>query len=358
MRIIVTGGAGFIGSAYVRQAVRELGHEVLNVDRLTYAASPEALEDVAGDGRYRLVQADICDHAAVAEALAAFAPDAVVHLAAESHVDRSIDGPGAFVTTNIVGTYVLLDAALAYWRGLPADRQDRFRFVHVSTDEVYGSLGAEGRFTEASRYDPNSPYAASKAAADHLARAWHRTYGLPVILTNCSNNYGPYQFPEKLIPLTIIKAMAGEPLPVYGTGQNVRDWIHVEDHARGIEAALTRGLAGEGYNFGGASERTNLEVVRAICARLDELQPDPGGQPRDRLIEFVADRPGHDARYAIDDAKARAELGWAPRETFETGLAATVRWYREHRSWWEAIQGGRYGGDRLGLGAARAGAGA
>jgi dTDP-glucose 4,6-dehydratase len=356
MRIIVTGGAGFIGSAFVRQAVRELGDEVVNLDKLTYAASSEALEEIGLDPRYRLVRADICDRAAVAEAFAAFAPDAVVHLAAESHVDRSIDGPGAFVTTNVVGTYVMLDATLAYWRDLPAGRRDAFRFVHVSTDEVYGSLGPEGRFTETSRYDPNSPYAASKAAADHLARAWHRTYGLPVILTNCSNNYGPYQFPEKLIPLTIIKAMAGEALPVYGTGQNVRDWIHVLDHVRGIQAALTHGRVGEGYNFGGASERTNLEVVRAICARLDKVRPAPDGRPHERLISFVADRPGHDARYAIDDTKARAELGWAPRETFASGLAATVEWYLEHRGWWEAIRAGRYTGDRLGL--AREGAGA
>jgi dTDP-glucose 4,6-dehydratase len=356
MRIIVTGGAGFIGSAFVRQSVREHGHEVLNLDKLTYAASPEALEDVGRDRRYRLARADICDRAAVAVAFATFAPEAVVHLAAESHVDRSIDGPGAFVTTNVVGTYVMLDAALAHWRRLAAPERGAFRFVHVSTDEVYGSLGAEGRFTELSRYDPNSPYAASKAAADHLARAWHRTYGLPVILTNCSNNYGPYQFPEKLIPLTIIKAMAGEALPVYGTGQNVRDWIHIEDHVRGIQAALTRGRVGEGYNFGGASERTNLQVVRAICGRLDEVRPRPGGEPRERLIEFVPDRPGHDARYAIDDTKARGQLDWGPRETFDSGLAATIDWYLAHQGWWESIRAGRYAGDRLGL--ARDGAGA
>lgn len=348
MRILVTGGAGFIGSAVVRMLVRAHGHEVLNLDLLTYAASPEALEEVGRGASYQLLQADICDRTAVAGAFAEFAPEAVVHLAAESHVDRSIDGPGAFVTTNVVGTYVMLDAALAYWRGLADARREAFRFVHVSTDEVYGSLGPEGRFTEQSRYDPNSPYAASKAAADHFARAWHRTYGLPVILTNCSNNYGPYQFPEKLIPLTIIKAMAGEALPVYGTGENVRDWIHVEDHARGIHAALTRGRVGEGYNFGGASERRNIDVVRTICAALDRI--DPQGAPRERLITFVADRPGHDARYAIDDSKARSELGWAPQQGFEDGLAATVGWYRAHRSWWEPIRAGRYDGDRLGLG--------
>ncbi|MFZ1430840.1 MAG: dTDP-glucose 4,6-dehydratase [Geminicoccaceae bacterium] len=350
MRIMVTGGAGFIGSALVRMLVREHGHNVLNIDILTYAASPEALEEVGSDSRYALMRVDICDRAKVAAAMAEFAPEAIVHLAAESHVDRSIDGPGAFVTTNVVGTYVMLDAALAYWRGLPAGSREAFRFVHVSTDEVYGSLGPEGRFTESSRYDPNSPYAASKAAADHFARAWHRTYGMPVILTNCSNNYGPYQFPEKLIPLTIIKAMAGESLPVYGSGDNVRDWIHVEDHARGILAALTGGRVGEGYNFGGASERRNIEVVRAICAAVDEM--DPKGAPRERLITFVTDRPGHDARYAIDDSKARAELGWAPCQSFETGLAATVRWYAEHAAWWEPIRAGRYVGDRLGLGPA------
>ena len=353
----MTGGAGFIGSAFVRHAVRERGHEVLNLDKLTYAASLEALEDVAGDRRYRLVQADICDRAAVAEVRWAPSPPTPsctwpprAMSTGRSTARAPSSPPTSSAPTSCWMRRWPIGAALS------AHQRDDFRFVHVSTDEVYGSLGAEGRFTEASRYDPNSPYAASKAAADHLARAWHRTYGLPVILTNCSNNYGPYQFPEKLIPLTIIKAMAGDALPVYGTGQNVRDWIHVEDHVRGIEAALTRGRIGEGYNFGGASERTNLEVVRAICARLDELRPDPGGQSRDRLIEFVADRPGHDARYAIDDAKARAELGWAPRETFESGLAATVDWYLEHRAWWEAIRSGRYTGDRLGL--AREGAGA
>jgi dTDP-glucose 4,6-dehydratase len=350
MRILVTGGAGFIGSAFVRMLVRELGHEVLNIDKLTYAASPDALKEVAGHPLYRLLQADICDNAAVARAFAGFAPDAVVHLAAESHVDRSIDGPAAFVQTNVVGTFAMLDVALAYWRALPGERREAFRFVHVSTDEVYGSLGSTGRFTETTRYDPNSPYAASKAAADHLARAWHRTYGLPVLVTNCSNNYGPYQFPEKLIPLTIIKAAAGEPLPVYGKGLNVRDWIHVDDHARGIHAALTRGRVGEGYNFGGSSERMNLDVVKAICGAVDRLRPEPGHPGRERLITFVTDRPGHDARYAIDDAKARAELNWAPKRSFEQGLEETVRWYLEHQSWWESIRAGRYAGVRLGLG--------
>ena len=355
MRILATGGAGFIGSALVRMLVRDHGHDLLDVDKLTYAASPEALEDVLAHPHHRLLQADICDRAAMGRAFAEFDPEAVVHLAAESHVDRSIDGPAAFIETNIVGTFSLLDAALQHWRGLAPERQAAFRFVHVSPDEVYGSLGPEGRFTEATRYDPNSPYSASKAAADHLARAWHRTYGLPVIVTNCSNNYGPYQFPEKLIPLTIIKAAAGEALPVYGKGENVRDWIHVEDHAQGILAALDRGRPGEGYNFGGASERRNIDVVRQICAYVDTALPDAADAGRERLITFVADRPGHDARYAIDDAKARRELGWAPQRTFEQGLEATVRWYLGHREWWEAIRARRYGGDRLGLGGAAVG---
>ena len=346
----MTGGCGFIGSALVRMVVSEHGHEILNIDKLTYAASPEALETVGQDSRYRLLQADICDREAVAEATDAFQPDAIVHLAAESHVDRSIDAPGTFIATNVVGTYTMLDVALAYWRGLRDDRRQTFRFIHVSTDEVFGSLGPEGRFTELSRYDPYSPYAASKAAADHFARAWHRTFGLPVIITNCSNNYGPYQFPEKLIPLTIINAMAGEPLPVYGTGENVRDWIHVDDHAAGIVAALTRGRVGEGYNFGGGSERRNIDVVRAICAAVDVELPAPTAGVRDRLITFVTDRPGHDARYAIDDSKARAELGWAPRRSFDEGLAQTVRWYLKRRDWWEPIRAGRYAGIRLGLG--------
>jgi dTDP-glucose 4,6-dehydratase len=355
MRLLITGGAGFIGSAFVRMMVRQHGHDVLNVDKLTYAASTEALEEVGGDPRHRLLRADICDRAAMADAFRTFRPEGVVHLAAESHVDRSIDGPGAFVQTNVVGTYALLDAALTYWRNLPPDSREGFRFVHVSTDEVYGSLGPDGRFTEESRYDPNSPYAASKAAADHLARAWQRTYGLPVIVTNCSNNYGPYQFPEKLIPLTIIKAAAGEPLPVYGKGENVRDWIHVEDHARGIYAALTRGRVGEGYNFGGSSERRNLDVVRSICAAVDRALPEPGRPGRERLITFVTDRPGHDARYAIDDTKARGELAWAPERSFEQGLEETVRWYLGHQDWWEPIRAKRYAGDRLGLGPAAVG---
>lgn len=350
MRILATGGAGFIGSALVRMLVRDQGHEVLNVDKLTYAASPEALEEVLDHPRHRLLQADICDRAAMARAFAEFRPEAVIHLAAESHVDRSIDGPAAFIETNVVGTFTLLDAALAFWRGLDGASRGAFRFVHVSTDEVYGSLGPEGRFTEETRYDPNSPYSASKAAADHLARAWNRTYGLPVIVTNCSNNYGPYQFPEKLIPLTIIKAAAGDPLPVYGKGDNVRDWIHVEDHARGILAALERGRPGEGYNFGGAAERRNIDVVRQICALVDAALPEADEPGRERLISFVADRPGHDARYAIDDAKARRELGWEPQRTFEQGLADTVEWYLGHQIWWATIRAKRYGGDRLGLG--------
>jgi dTDP-glucose 4,6-dehydratase len=358
MKLLVTGGCGFIGSAFVRLVVGEHGHEVLNLDKLTYAASPEALEAAGENPRYRLLHADVCDRRAVAAALADFRPDAIVHLAAESHVDRSIDAPGAFVATNVVGTYTMLDAALAYWRDLPDDRRQAFRFIHVSTDEVYGSLGPEGRFTELSRYDPNSPYAASKAAADHFARAWHRTFGLPVIVTNCSNNYGPYQFPEKLIPLTIIKCLAGESLPVYGTGENVRDWIFVEDHASGLLAALTSGRVGEGYNFGGGSERRNIDVVRAICAAVDAELPGTAAGGRERLITFVTDRPGHDARYAIDDGKARAELGWEPSRGFDEGLVQTVRWYLDRRDWWEAIRAGRYAGVRLGLGETVAGHGA
>ena len=351
MRILATGGAGFIGSALVRMLVRDHGHDVLNVDKLTYAASLEALGEVERHPRHRLLQADICDRQAMARAFAEFDPDAVIHLAAESHVDRSIDGPAAFIETNIVGTFSLLDAALQHWRGLPADRQAAFRFVHVSTDEVYGSLGHEGRFTEETPYDPNSPYSASKAAADHLARAWHRTYGLPVIVTNCSNNYGPYQFPEKLIPLTIIKAAAGEALPVYGKGENVRDWIHVEDHARGILAALDRGPPWRRLQFRRRQRAAeHRRGPRHLRGRRRGRCPSRASAGRERLITFVADRPGHDARYAIDDTKARRELGWQPSRSFEQGLEETVHWYLGHRDWWEAIRARRYGGDRLGLG--------
>jgi dTDP-glucose 4,6-dehydratase len=327
----------------------EFGASVLNLDKLTYAANLESLRPVENSPNYAFRRADICDPAAMGDAFRGFAPDAVIHLAAESHVDRSIDGPGAFIRTNIDGTYVLLEAALDYWRGLPAKEAATFRFHHVSTDEVFGSLGLEGSFSEESRYQPNSPYAASKAAADHLVRAWHETYDLPVILTNCSNNYGPYHFPEKLIPLAILKALHGEPIPVYGRGDNVRDWLYVEDHARALHTVLTRGRPGESYNIGGDGERTNFEVVTAICALLNELVPNSPHRPHEKLITFVADRPGHDRRYAMDPTKLRRELGWAPRESFETGLRKTVLWYLENRWWWEPIWSKSYRGERLGV---------
>jgi dTDP-glucose 4,6-dehydratase len=349
-RIIVTGGAGFIGSATCRFLIAEAGATVLNVDKLTYAANPASLGPIEANPRYAFRQADICDRPAIVELLQSFAPDAILHLAAESHVDRSIDGPGAFIKTNIEGTYTLLEAALTYWRGLPEPRAVRFRFHHVSTDEVFGTLGEEGQFTEDSRYRPNSPYAASKAAADHLVRAWHETYGMPVLISNCSNNYGPYHFPEKIIPLAILKAMHDEPIPVYGKGDNVRDWLHVEDHARALHAILTKGRPGQSYNVGGAAERTNLAVVTGICALLDELRPDPRGRPHARLITFVADRPGHDRRYAMDWTKLSRELGWMPRETFDSGLRKTVAWYLDHREWWQPIWSERYQGQRLGSG--------
>lgn len=353
MKLLVTGGAGFIGSAVIRFVIRATNHDVVNLDKLTYAASPEALKDVQRSPRYRFEKVDICDGPAVLGALMAHQPDAILHLAAESHVDRSIDGPAEFVQTNIVGTYTLLEAALDYWRGLDEERRGRFRFHHVSTDEVFGSLGPAGRFTEASPYEPNSPYSASKASADHLVGAWYHTYGLPAVTSNCSNNYGPYQFPEKLIPLMIIKALKGEPLPVYGTGANVRDWLYVEDHARGLLAVLEHGRLGETYNIGGDSEITNVEMVRRICQLLDGLLPDSPHRPHERLIAFVPDRPGHDYRYAIDARKIRDELGWRPRETLATGLEKTVRWYLDNRGWWERILASRYRGERLGLGANR-----
>ena len=347
LRIMVTGGAGFIGSALVRHLIADTPHRVLVVDALTYAGNLDSLAPVADNPRYAFRRADIADAAAMHDAISRYRPHIVMHLAAESHVDRSIDGPEAFIRTNISGTFTLLQAALAYWRELPAAAQQSFRFHHVSTDEVFGSLGADGAFTEASLYQPNSPYSASKAASDHLVRAWHHTFGLPTLVSNCSNNYGPYHFPEKLIPLTIIKVLAGEPLPVYGTGANVRDWLYVDDHARALATIATRGAAGETYCVGGASERTNLDVVQAICGLMDELAPDAGGRPHDRLISFVQDRPGHDARYAID----AHELGWVPRETFESGLRRTLAWYLANRPWWERIRSGGYRGDRLGVAA-------
>ena len=348
MKVVVTGGAGFIGSAVVRLLVGELGVSVVNVDALTYAGDLETIAPVADKPGYRFVKANICDGAAMAELLRAEQPDVIMHLAAESHVDRSIDGPAAFITTNVVGTYTMLDAARAYWSALPAQRKAAFRFHHISTDEVFGSLGDAGKFTETTPYAPNSPYSASKAGADHLVRAWHHTYGLPVVTTNCSNNYGPYHFPEKLIPLVILNALEGKPLPVYGTGANVRDWLYVEDHARALWLVATKGRVGEVYNIGGDAERKNIDVVRAICALVDELAPQ--AKPTAELITFVTDRPGHDARYAMDTTKIAAELGWAPRETFETGLRKTVQWYLANRPWWTNRRA-LYAGERLGLSA-------
>lgn len=352
MKVIVTGGAGFIGSAVVRLLVEEIGVEVVNLDALTYAGNLDSLAAVANRPGYRFVRADIRDAPAMAALFASEQPDAIMHLAAESHVDRSIDGPAAFIDTNINGTYTLLEAARGYWKDLPPARRAAFRFHHVSTDEVYGSLGAEGLFTETTPYAPNSPYSASKAASDHLVRAWHHTFGLPVVTTNCSNNYGPCQFPEKLIPLITLNGLEGKPLPVYGNGANVRDWLYVEDHARALWAALTLGVPGAVYNIGGEAERTNLQVVHAVCDLLDDLVP--GVAPRRDLITYVTDRPGHDARYAMDSTKITRELGWTPRESFDSGLRKTVQWYLDHRPWWEAVRSGRYAGERLGLGPAAA----
>ena len=346
-RILVTGGAGFIGSALIRRLIADTEYQVLNVDKLTYAGNLASLAPVADHPRYKFLQADICDAGAMRAALGDFKPDVVTHLAAESHVDRSIDGPAAFIETNVVGTFNLLSEALAYWRAAPEQTQANFRFHHISTDEVFGSLGEEGFFDETTPYNPRSPYSASKAASDHLVRAWGHTYGLPVLLTNCSNNYGPYHFPEKLIPLVIIKALAGEPLPVYGAGDNVRDWLFVDDHVRALQRVFERGSPGETYVIGGRSERSNLQVVKTICATLDRLRP--GNLPYERQIAFVADRPGHDQRYAIDFTKLERELGWSPQVDFESGIEATVLWYLDNEAWWRPILDGSYGGERLGV---------
>ncbi len=346
-RVLVTGGAGFIGSAVVRRLINDTPVRVLNLDKLTYAGCLASVAEVGGSDRYAFSQGDVADAAFVGRTFADFRPTAVLHLAAESHVDRSITGAEPFVTTNIVGTFTMLQAALQHWRSLDGSERDRFRFLQISTDEVFGSLGPEGLFSETTRYDPRSPYSASKAASDHLARAWFHTYGLPVLLSNCSNNYGPYHFPEKLIPLTILNALDGRPLPVYGRGDNVRDWLYVEDHARALALIVQRGLPGESYNVGGRNERTNLQVVHAICDQLDGLRSGGGPSHRD-LITFVADRPGHDQRYAIDATKLEHELGWRAQERFETGIATTVKWYMDRQDWWRPLRQ-RYDGLRLGL---------
>jgi dTDP-glucose 4,6-dehydratase len=347
MKLLVTGGAGFIGSAVVRLAVAR-GHSVVNLDALTYAACLDNVASVADSPLYAFEQADIRDRAAMDRILAQHQPDAIMHLAAESHVDRSIDGPGAFMETNITGTYTLLDAARAYWVG--RGRPDSFRFHHVSTDEVFGSLGPTGQFTEDTPYDPRSPYSASKAASDHLVQAWHHTYGLPVVLTNCSNNYGPYHFPEKLIPVIILNALAGKPLPIYGDGSNVRDWLYVEDHADALLLVVQQGAVGRSYNIGGENERSNLQLVQTLCGILDDLRPKPQGSYADQ-ITFVTDRPGHDARYAIDPTRIRTELGWRPSLTVEEGLRRTVDWYLANEDWWRALQNRAGVGQRLGVNA-------
>ena len=348
-RFLISGGAGFIGSAVARHIIQETEHRVLVIDKLTYAGNLESLAPVADDLRYSFIRADICDAAKMREIFDDYRPDVVIHLAAESHVDRSIDGPAPFLQTNIVGTYTLLEASLAHWRALPRGSRDGFRFHHVSTDEVFGSLGSDGYFDEATAYDPKSPYAASKAASDHFVRSWHHTYGLPVLVTNCCNNYGPYHFPEKLVPLMIINALEGSRLPLYGDGAHVRDWLYVEDHARALLAVADHGRPGETYCIGGRSEMTNLNVVKTICALLDELVPSNVTGRHERLIEFVADRPGHDLRYAINPARICSELGWEPRETFESGLRKTVEWYVTNKSWWQPIRSRVYAGERLGV---------
>ncbi|ALN17388.1 dTDP-glucose 4,6-dehydratase [Ectopseudomonas mendocina] len=351
MRILITGGAGFIGSALIRHLIQDTEHEVLNLDKLTYAGNLDSLLEIAENPRYRFVQADIADAERVAATLSEFQPDAIMHLAAESHVDRSIDGPAAFIQTNIVGTYSLLENTRTYWLTLSPERKAAFRFHHISTDEVYGDLhGVDDLFTETTPYAPSSPYSASKAASDHLVRAWQRTYGLPVLITNCSNNYGPYHFPEKLIPLMILNALAGKSLPVYGNGQQVRDWLYVEDHTRALLKVVSEGKVGETYNIGGHNEQKNLDVVRSICALLEELVPQkPAGIARyEDLITYVQDRPGHDLRYAIDASKIERELGWVPQETFDTGLRKTVQWYLDNLEWCRRVQDGSYQGQRLG----------
>lgn len=354
MKILVTGGAGFIGSNLIRHLLAtpasadSASHQVLNLDALTYAGNRHSLDDLANNPSYRFVQADICDAAALTKIFTEFQPDWVMHLAAESHVDRSIDGPGAFIQTNITGTYTLLQAARAHFESLSGEARDRFRFLHVSTDEVYGSLGETGLFTEDTPYDPHSPYSASKAASDHLARAWADTYKLPVLVTNCSNNYGPYQFPEKLIPVVILKALRGQPIPVYGKGENIRDWLYVGDHAEALHTVIAKGRVGQTYNIGGNNERKNIDLVRVLCGLLDELRPRADGLSYSRQITYVTDRPGHDLRYAIDASKIRRELGWEPKQDHTSGFRRTVGWYLENDSWWRTILDGSYQLERLG----------
>ena len=349
LRILVTGGAGFIGSALVRHLVRDTPHEVLNLDKLTYAGNLASLEPIANAPRYSFVQADICDAAAVAKAIADYRPDVITHLAAESHVDRSIDGPAEFIQTNVVGTFTMLSAALEHWRTLDEEAKAAFRFHHISTDEVFGSLGEDGFFTEETPYDPHSPYSASKASSDHLVRAWHDTYGLPVLITNCSNNYGPYHFPEKLIPLMIIKALAGDALPVYGQGLNVRDWLYVEDHARALTAVFERGVPGQSYIIGGRAERKNIEVVTRICETLDAIRPRADGKSYREQLTYVADRPGHDHRYAIDPGKIERELGWTAQESFDSGIERTILWYLDNEQWWRPLVEQKGAIQRVGL---------
>ncbi len=347
MKILVTGGCGFIGSNLVRLLVAN-GHAVLNLDKLTYAGNRHSLVDLDQNDKHQLLVSDICDFTSVRSAIENFRPDGILHLAAESHVDRSIDGPRAFIETNVLGTFNLLQATLDYWRSLDNDSASRFRFVHVSTDEVYGSLGSTGLFSEQTRYDPHSPYSATKASSDHLARAWRDTYGLPVIVTNCSNNYGPYQFPEKLIPVVILKCLRGEPIPVYGKGDNIRDWLYVEDHCEALSTVLIRGIPGETYNIGGNNEMKNIDLVKMLCMILDELQPRHDGKSYSEQITFVADRPGHDLRYAIDASKIKRQLGWSPKQGHESGFFKTVQWYLDNQSWWQAILSGDYKLKRVG----------
>jgi len=349
LKIIVTGGAGFIGSAVIRQYIQNTSHEIINLDALTYAGNLESLAEVEQSPRYRFEHVNICDIDEVRRVFNEHQPDAIMHLAAESHVDRSIDGPADFIQTNIVGTFNLLDVAKKYWDGLSGAKKEGFRFHHVSTDEVYGDLGETGLFTEETSYEPSSPYSASKASSDHIVRAWHRTYGFPVVITNCSNNYGGYQFPEKLIPLVTLNALEGKALPIYGKGDQIRDWLHVDDHARALRLVIETGKNGETYNIGGHNEKTNLDVVKTICALLDKLMPNSQYVPHASLITYVADRPGHDLRYAIDADKIAKELGWLPQETFESGIEKTIHWYLENTKWCQNVQDGSYQRERLGV---------